>query len=92
MLMAILYCEPDRVAAAALACDQMALGDAYWQDVFPGEIEAGSVFETAYLTVTNRELCFKLLALGIDDQIDGTSLAAELEKVAKPDYVTGRAA
>ena len=34
MLMAILYCEPDRVAAAALACDQMALGDAYWRDVF----------------------------------------------------------
>lgn len=92
MLMAILYCEPDRIAAAAFACDQMAMGDDYWNEVFPGEIEAGSIFETAYVTVNNRELCYKLLNLGIDELRDGTELAAELNKVAKPDYVTGRAA
>lgn len=92
MLMAILYCEPDRIAAAAFACDQMALGNEYWTDVFPGEIEKGSIFETAYVTVNNHKLCFQLLNLGIDEQVDGKKLAEELEKIARPDYVTRRAA
>ena len=92
MLMAVLYCEPDRVAAAAFACDQMAMGDAYWDEAFVGEIEKGSVFETAYVTVNNHELCYKLLNIGIDDQIDGKVLAAELEAIAVPSYVTQRAA
>jgi hypothetical protein len=92
MLMALLYCEPDRIGAAAFACDQMALGDAYWQDAFAGEIEKGSVFETAYVTVNNHELCYKLLNIGIDDAFDGTELAAALEKIAVPPYVTERAA
>ncbi len=92
MLMAILYCDPDRIAAAAFACDQMALGDAYWKDVFPGEIQRGSVFETAYITIHNRELSYKLLNLGIHNQFDGRDLAAEIALAAKPDYVTERAA
>lgn len=92
MLMAILYCDPDRIAAAAFACDQMAMGDSYWKDVFPGEITQGSVYETAYVTIHNRELGYKLLNLGMDDRFNGRELATEVSLAAKPSYVTERAA
>ncbi len=92
MLMAILYCDADRIAAAAMACDQMEHGDQYWLEIFPGEIETGSIFETAYINVNNEKLCYKLLNLGMDDQYDGSVLAAELEASIAPKYQRANAA
>ena len=34
MLMALLYCDDDRIAAAAPACDQIPFGDWYWEKTF----------------------------------------------------------
>ena len=90
MLLAVLYCDPDRIAAAAFACDQAPHGDAYWTEVFSGEIEKGSIYETAYINVQNHELSFKLMNLGIDSSYDGRELAKELDAVAVPDYAPKR--
>lgn len=92
MLLAVLYCEPDQIAAAAFACDQMPYGDEYWTDVFPGTIEKGSINETAYITVNNHELGFRLMNVGIDEQYDGRELAAELEALIVPQYSAEKAA
>ncbi len=92
MLMAILYCEPDRIGAAALACDQIPVGDAYWDEIHIGEIERGSVFETAYVTVTNLGLRGRLLQIGLDDSVGGRQLSMELESAASPSYLSERAA
>ena len=87
MLMAILYCDDDRIAAAAPACDQMPFGETYWHEMFAGEIKQGAVFETAYMTVSKSELQNRLLRLGFDAAIDGRKLARELELTATPDYL-----
>ena len=87
MLMALLYCDDDRIAAAAPACDQIPLGDRYWEEVFQGNIEEGSMFETAYVTVANAEIRDRLLAIGIEDDIDGRQLAQELVSSLIPDYM-----
>ena len=87
MLMALLYCDDDRIAAAAPACDQVPYGDKYWTDIFPGEITRGSMFETAYITVANPEMRERLLSIGIETDVDGRLLAEELVKSLIPDYV-----
>ena len=92
MLLALLYIEPNRIGAAAMACDQMSLGNRYWQEVFPGDIPPGSTFETAYVTINNHQLCFKLLNLGVDDQYDGCELAREVEAHISPVRSLERAA
>ena len=86
MLMAVLYCDPDRIAAAAFAGDQAPKGEAYWTEVFSGKIEKGTIYETAYIYVQNHELCYRLMNLGIDPAYDGRELAKELETIAVPDY------
>lgn len=90
MLMAVLYCDPDRIAAAAFACDQAPHGDAYWTEVFSGKIEQGSIYETAYVYVQDHELSFKLMNLGIDSAYDGREIAKEIDTIAVPDYVPRR--
>jgi hypothetical protein len=92
MLMALLYADEDRIAAAAPACDQIPLGDAYWREVYSGRLELGPLFETAYVTVNNADLRRRLLLLGINAEIDGRELARELEAKLMPDYLPGRAA
>jgi hypothetical protein len=87
MLMALLYCDEDRIAAAAPACDQIPLGNRYWTEIYLGQIELGSMFETAYVTVANPKMRKKLLALGIENEIDGRQLAEELIASMIPDYV-----
>ncbi len=87
MLMALLYCDDDRIAAVAPACDQVPFGPKYWTEMFEGKIEEGSMFETAYVTVANAELREKLLMIGIDDQSDGRALAKELIASFTPDYM-----
>ncbi len=92
MLMALLYCEPDRIGAAALACDQIPMGDDYWDEIHLGQIERGSVFETAYVTVANPMLRGRLLRIGLDETVSGETLSAELESAASPRYLPERAA
>lgn len=92
MLLAVLYCEPDQVAAAAFACDQQPIGDRYWSDFFPGELAQGSIRETAHVTVNDYQLCYQLLNVGIDDQIDGRQLATALENHSQRQHSVSRAA
>ena len=92
MLMALLYCDHDRIAAAALACDQMPYGDAYWEEVFAGHIETGADFETAYIFIHDPDVRKKLLLLGIEDDICGRELASEIESKLTPAYLPVKAA
>ena len=87
MLMALLYCDDDRIAAAAPACDQIPYGDKYWTEIYFGKIELGSMFETAYVTVANPEMREQLLMLGIENDVDGRKLAEELSASMIPDYL-----
>lgn len=87
MLMALLYCDEDRIAAAAPACDQMPYGDDYWTEIFAGVLQRGSIFETAYITVNNADIRRRLLLLGFEDGIDGRELATELEAKLTPGYI-----
>ena len=92
MLMALLYCDDDRIAAAAPACDQMPYGDRYWDEIHGGEILHGAMFETAYVTVADAEMRQRLLNVGFDDSSNGTALAKELIDSLVPNYLPGRAA
>lgn len=84
MLLAILYCESDRIGGAAMAVDQMPHGDQFWTDIFPGKFEAGSLQETRYVTVNQHELSYKLMSLGVDTRFCGRELAVELESHIAP--------
>ena len=92
MLMALLYCDQDRIAAAAAACDQMPYGETYWTEYFAGDIEEGPEFETAYMFVNDLSLQKRLLMLGIDEKICGRELAEEIAGRLTPEYLHGRAA
>ena len=92
MLMALLYCDENQIAAAAPACDQMPHGDAYWTEIFAGLIPPGRIFETAYVTVNHADLRRRLLLLGFDDEVDGCALARELESCLTPQYLPDQAA
>lgn len=92
MLIALLYCEHDRIGAAALACDQTPYGQQYWDQIHPAKIERGSIFETAYTTVANPSLRSRLLQIGMDESCDGVALAKELETAIAPDYHSERTA
>ena len=85
--MAILYCDDDRIAAAAPACDQLPLGNRYWEEVFAGRIVRGDMFETAYVSVVQKELRERLMQIGIDQAVDGTELAQELSASVIPSYL-----
>lgn len=92
MLIALLYCEDDKIAAAAPACDQMEHGDDYWTEIFGGYLNSGSIFETAYVYINNTDLRRRLLMIGFDDEVCGRELAIELEATLTPNYVPGQAA
>ncbi len=92
MLMALLYCDENRIAAAAPACEQMPHGDDYWTEIFAGAITAGKIMETAYITVNHADLRRRLLLLGFDEQIDGFELARELTSSLTPAYMPDQAA
>lgn len=87
MLMALLYCDDDRIAAAAPACDQAPYGDQYWKEIHAGEIVTGAMFETAYVTIQNRELRAKMMKIGLDDEVCGSQLAKDLISSLIPAYV-----
>jgi len=70
----------------------MAHGEEYWSDIFGGQIERGSISETAYVFINNVDLRRRLLMLGFDDEISGRDLAQELEANLMPDYLPGQAA
>lgn len=90
--MALLYCDDDQISAAAPACDQMPYGDAYWTEIFGGELATGPISETAYIFINNQELRKRLLLLGIDEAICGRQLAEEIAGNLTPEYLPGRAA
>ena len=92
MLMALLYTDDDRIAAAAPACDQIPYGDQYWSEFHESEIESHGILETAYVTVANPELRERLLLLGIDESVSGAELAREVDSSAAPEYLPGKAA
>ena len=89
MLMALLYCDDDRIAAAAPACDQASYGDSYWTEIHGGEIVRGDMFETAYVTVLDSKVRQQLMSIGFDDSADGCILAKELIASLIPEYLGG---
>lgn len=98
MLMAILY-RDEQVLAAALACDQHALGSEYWNDIHHVNIPDGAfefdidgVYETAFVSVVNSQLRQRLLKASVDDSIDLEKLTQELESSSRPAYLPKRAA
>ena len=91
MLMALLYSEDNCLIAAAPACDQIPYGDEFWSDIHQAVINTHDVFETAYLTITNSELRKRLMALGIDESIDGFQLTREVDS-SEFEFVPNRAA
>ena len=82
MLMALLYVEDDRIAAAAAACDQSPYGDQFWLNFHAGEIVHGTMYETAYVEIDDPILESRLRSIGFDDAVDGFELAAEVEALA----------
>ena len=84
MLMAVLYCEENEIAAAGPACDQMPYGDRYWEEIYPGTIRSGSVFETAYVQINDWALCQTLMRLGIDNNVNGVELAHRIAERSRP--------
>lgn len=92
MLMALLYNQEDTIIAAAPACDQIPMGERYWNDVHPFQLSGSELFETAYMNVVHPALRRQLMSLGLDDSIDRHSLTAQVEQSAIPNYVIEKAA
>lgn len=68
MLLALLYQGDGNLVAAAPACDQQPLGDRYWSEVYPEQVEVrGS--ETAYVAVDDPVLLDRLLRMAFRDGI-----------------------
>lgn len=61
MLLALLYTDDDRLDAAALACDQQPLGDAYWRDIYHEQLSLTPDAQTAYVEIQDEELAARLL-------------------------------
>lgn len=91
MLFALLYNEADEIIAAAPACDQLEMGDTFWErcahlDFRPSE------YQTAYVTVVNPKLQHDLKWLGLDDTIDVREVTNWIESLATPTYAKSKAA
>ena len=98
MLMAILY-RDQQVLAAAYACDQHSIGNAFWSDVHHVELAQGAfeldidgVYETAYVSVENLQLRERMLLASIEESIDLAELTQELESSLRQPYLPKRAA
>ncbi len=70
MFMALLFDEQDQLIAAAPACDQLALGDRYWSEVYPQEV-SGVYGQTAVLDIQSTELVQLLQDLSKDSSLLG---------------------
>lgn len=92
MLMALLYTSENEIAAAAPACDHAPYGDRYWNEFHPTDLATVEFFETAYITIADRDLQNRLLNLGTDNSIDGYQLAMEVEQKIAPVYFNSKAA
>jgi len=76
MLLALLYDDSGRLAAAAPACDQQPFGNRYWREVYPQPVRLrGS--ETAYLNIDDPWLVDRLLRM---DFADGVAAAAVVDE------------
>lgn len=91
MILAILFCE-DEVVAAAPACDQAPHGDRYWSEIHEGDFQMEKMFETAYIEILDPQLRDRLLAASIQDEVCGYDLADEVMAKPRLRYVPGQAA
>jgi hypothetical protein len=75
MILALLYQRDGQLSAAAPACDQQLLGNRYWKEIYPEEVNLrGS--ETAYVDIEDPELVERLLAREFGD---GNEAAAAVD-------------
>jgi hypothetical protein len=83
MLLALLYDDTGRLAAAAPACDQQPLGDRYWREVnSEGVSLRGS--ETAYVDIDDRWLVDRLLRMDFAYDTSATEAVDEYLGLARP--------
>ena len=66
MLLALLYQDDGRLAAAAPACDQQPFGDRYWREIHP-EVVTLRGSETAYANIDDPTLVDRLLRMDFRD-------------------------
>lgn len=96
MLFALLYNEENEIIAAAPACEQLPMGDAFWAQChlagFDIHANTEKQFQTAYVCVTNPLLQRQLQWVGIDETIDPRELTNAVEGSLVPDYVSRNAA
>lgn len=79
MLFALLYDHHDQVLAAAMACDQLAMGDQFWLDCHGVDVCQADIFATAYRDIRDPSLQQRLLELGVNETILSSSVTRELE-------------
>jgi hypothetical protein len=71
MWLALLYDRNGRLSAAAPACDQHALGNRYWNEVYPEPVNTrGS--ETRYANIDDPVLLERLLKMAFRDDIESS--------------------
>jgi len=92
MLMALLFNTNDQIVAAGPACDQVPYGDRYWFEYHEAHVDSGETLRTAYMMIADPDLQSRLLMAGIDDSVDGSILAKEIEAQIAPNYLTDKAA
>lgn len=68
MLFALLFDGQNELIAAAPAVFQYAVGNAYWQDSYLGELQIDADAQTAYVEIQAPDLVEKLNSLELDDQ------------------------
>ena len=85
MLFALLYNQQDEIVAAALACDQLVMGESYWRECHPAGIEPEE-FQTAYINVIDPAIQQRLKWLGVDKTIDQREVTNWVESSVCPEY------
>src|SRR5262245_48342741 len=75
MLLAILYDDDGKVMASAPACDQQPLGNRYWEEIHPEQLNVRHS-ETAHVNIDDRRLVERLLKM---DFQDGTEAAEAID-------------
>lgn len=63
MLLALLYTDDGSLAAAAPACDALALGTRYWRDAHGQEIAPAETCEIACIEIDDELLLARLLEI-----------------------------
>lgn len=85
MLFALLYNSSDEIVAAAYACDQLVLGDDYWTQTHPVDVDPSDC-QTAYVNVIHPLLQYQLTMLGIDENLDPKEITNWVESAVAPEY------